>query len=102
MTRIGFTLNRPAHGAVKDCGDARADTKLGNRAFLLILLVAVQAVFTQSAFAQTRGSAVTLRFTTFSPIIALLAGILILIVPRLLNYLVCRRHLEKRIPQLRR
>jgi hypothetical protein len=88
MTRIGLRLNRPAHDAVKNCGDAGSDAKLGNRAFLLILLIAVQAVFTQSALAQTRGGAVTLRFTTFSPIIALLAGILILIVPRLLNYIV--------------
>jgi len=88
MTRIELRLNRPAHGAVKNCGDAGSDTKLGSRAYLLILLVAVQAVFTQSAFAQTRGGAVTLRFTTFSPIIALLAGILILLVPRLLNYIV--------------
>ena len=85
---MGLKFNRPAHGAVKNCRDAASDTKLGNRAFLLILLVAVQAVFTQSAFAQTRSGAVTLRFTTFSPIIALLAGILILIVPRLLNYIV--------------
>jgi hypothetical protein len=88
MTQIGLRLNRPAHDAVKNCGDAGSGAKLGNRAFLLILLIAVQAVFTQSALAQTRGGAVTLRFTTFSPIIALLAGILILIVPRLLNYIV--------------
>ena len=81
-------LKRLAHRPVKDCGDAGSDAKLGNRAFLLILFVAVQAVFTQSALAQTRGGAVTLRFATFSPIIALLAGILILIVPRLLNYIV--------------
>ena len=86
MTRIGLRLNRPVHRALKS--DAGSDTKLGNRAFLVILFFAVQAVFTQSALAQTRGGAVTLRFTTFSPIIALLAGILILIVPRLLNYIV--------------
>jgi hypothetical protein len=73
---------------VKNCGDAGSDAKLGNRAFLLILLVAVQAVFTQSALAQTRGGAVTLRYATFGPIVALLAGILILMMPRLLNYIV--------------
>jgi hypothetical protein len=81
-------LKRSAHRAVRNCGDAGFNAKLGNRAFLLILLIAVQAIFTQSALAQTRGGAVTLRFTTFSPIIALLAGILILLVPRLLNYIV--------------
>jgi hypothetical protein len=88
MTRIGHRLNRPDHGAVTNCGDAGSDAKPGNRAFLLFLLFAVQAVFTQSALAQTRGGAVTLRFATLSPIIALLAGILILLIPRLLNYIV--------------
>jgi drug/metabolite transporter (DMT)-like permease len=43
---------------------------------------------TTSALAQTRGGALTLRFTSASPIVALLAGILILIFPRLLNYIV--------------
>jgi hypothetical protein len=43
---------------------------------------------TQSAIAQTRTGAVTIRYTTLSPFIALLAGILILIMPRLLNYIV--------------
>ena len=41
-----------------------------------------------SALAQTRGGAVTIRTTLISPIIALLAGILILLVPRVLNYVV--------------
>ena len=62
--------------------------KPGNRPLLLILLVAVQVFVTQSAIAQTRSGAVTLRFTTLSPFMALLAGILILIMPRLLNYIV--------------
>jgi hypothetical protein len=63
-------------------------TKLTNRALLLFLLVVVQATVTESAVAQTRGGAVTVRFTSFSPFIALLAGILILMMPRLLNYIV--------------
>jgi hypothetical protein len=88
MTWMGLRLNRPAHGEVKNCGDAGSDAKPGNRALLLILLLTIPAVFTQSALAQTRGGALTLRYTTFSPIIALLAGILILIMPRLLNYIV--------------
>jgi hypothetical protein len=88
MTQIARRLTRPHHDAAKNCGDTGSDAKLGNRAFLLVLFFAVQAVFTQSALAQTRGGAVTLRFTTLSPIIALLAGILILLVPRLLNYIV--------------
>lgn len=88
MTRIALRLNRFAHSAVKNCANAGSDAKLGTRAFLLILLAAVQAVFIQSALAQTRSGTVTLRYTTLSPIVALLAGILILIVPRLLNYIV--------------
>jgi hypothetical protein len=40
------------------------------------------------ALAQARGETVTIHYTLISPIIALLAGILILIVPRLLNYIV--------------
>jgi hypothetical protein len=54
----------------------------------LILLFAVQIIATQSAIAQTRSGVVTIRFATLSPFIALLAGILILIMPRLLNYIV--------------
>jgi len=41
-----------------------------------------------SALAQVRGGAVAVRYTAISPFVALLAGILILIVPRLLNYIV--------------
>jgi len=62
--------------------------KPGNRSLSLILLFAIQIIVTQSAMAQTRSGAVTIRFTTLSPFIALLAGILILIMPRLLNYIV--------------
>ncbi len=62
--------------------------KFRNGALFLVLLVAVQAISTQSAVAQTRGGAFTIRYTTFSPFVALLAGILILIMPRLLNYIV--------------
>jgi hypothetical protein len=40
------------------------------------------------AIAQTREGTYAVRVIPFSPIIALIAGILILIVPRLLNYIV--------------
>jgi hypothetical protein len=43
---------------------------------------------TGPALAQTGGGAVTIRFGAISPFIALLAGILILIIPRLLNRIV--------------
>jgi hypothetical protein len=55
--------------------------------FALLLCVAGW-LFATPALAQTRGGAYTLRIAPFSPIIALIAGILILIVPRLLNYIV--------------
>jgi hypothetical protein len=41
-----------------------------------------------AALAQARSESVTIHYTLISPIIALLAGILILIMPRLLNYIV--------------
>ena len=57
---------------------------LKDRALFIVLLLST----TGSALAQTRGGAVTIRFGAISPFIALLAGILILIIPRLLNYIV--------------
>jgi hypothetical protein len=57
---------------------------LRQRVLFVLLLIST----TGSALAQTRGGAVTIRFGAISPFIALLAGILILIIPRLLNYIV--------------
>ena len=57
---------------------------LRQRILFVLLLIST----TGSALAQTRGGAVTIRFGAISPFIALLAGILILIIPRLLNYIV--------------
>ena len=57
---------------------------LRQRILFLLLLISTAG----SALAQTRGGAVTIRFGAISPFIALLAGILILIIPRLLNYIV--------------
>jgi hypothetical protein len=57
---------------------------LKDRVLFVVLLLST----TSSALAQTRGGAVTIRFGVISPFIALLAGILILIIPRLLNYIV--------------
>lgn len=61
--------------------------KLKDRA-LLLLLVGLQAIVTLPAAAQARSGAITIRYGGLSPIIALLAGILILVRPRLLNYIV--------------
>ena len=58
---------------------------LRQRVVMVLLLIGT----TGPGLAQTRGGAVTIRTTTIGPIIALLAGIMILLVPRVLNY-VCR------------
>jgi Protein of unknown function (DUF3096) len=57
-----------------------------DRVLFVLLLIST----TGSALAQTRGGVggVTIRYTLISPLIALLAGILILLVPRVLNYVV--------------
>jgi hypothetical protein len=46
------------------------------------------SLLTTTAFAQIRGGDLTLRFTSLSPIVSLVAGILILVFPRLLRYIV--------------
>jgi Protein of unknown function (DUF3096) len=61
---------------------------LRNRVILILLLIGIQCLTMGSALAQTGRGGVMIRFTAFSPFIALLAGILILIIPRLLNYIV--------------
>jgi peptidoglycan/LPS O-acetylase OafA/YrhL len=59
-----------------------------HRVLLVLLLIGIQCLTIGSALAQTRGGAMTIHYAAFSPFIALLAGILILIMPRLLNYIV--------------
>jgi hypothetical protein len=60
---------------------------LKQRVVWVLLLIGIQSLTVSSALAQSRG-ALTIRYTAVSPFIALLAGILILIMPRLLNYIV--------------
>jgi len=62
--------------------------KLKERIALLLLVGGIGWFTATSANAQVRGGALTLHYATLSPIIALLAGILILMMPRLLNYVV--------------
>jgi Protein of unknown function (DUF3096) len=52
------------------------------------IVIPLMSLLTSLAFAQTRGEAITIHYTLISPLIAVLAGILILIIPRLLNYIV--------------
>jgi len=53
---------------------------------LSLMIVAGQAV--APAFAQTARPPVIVSLTAISPVVALIAGILILVLPRLLNYIV--------------
>jgi hypothetical protein len=62
--------------------------KLRDRVALIALLSGISWLTAGSATAQTKGGALVIHYTTFSPFVALLAGILILIVPRLLNYII--------------
>ena len=52
--------------------------------FFLLLLSTIGP----ATAAQIRGGHLTIRYTLLSPLIALLAGIVILIMPRVLNYVV--------------
>ena len=66
----------------------RCTVKLNHGLIALMFLSCAGWLPTRSALAQTSGGSLTLRFTSASPFVALLAGILILIFPRLLNYIV--------------
>jgi len=71
-----------------DLGRSVSQVKKREWITLLILFIGINSLTTVLAAAQARGGAVTIRYANFSPFIALLAGILILIMPRLLNYIV--------------
>ena len=63
-------------------------TKLTARATSLLLLSVICCVTTTTLLAQTRSEVSVRSYALVSPVVALIAGILILIVPRLLNYIV--------------
>jgi hypothetical protein len=71
-------------------GFGRSADRMKSREWLtfVILFIGISSLTNVLAAAQTRGGAVTVRYANFSPFVALLAGILILIMPRLLNYIV--------------
>jgi len=62
--------------------------KLKQGAVLLLLTTGLNWLTTSSALAQARGGAFTIRVGSYSPIVALIAGILILAFPKLLNCIV--------------
>jgi hypothetical protein len=93
MMRIRPLPDRACRGAVVKSGadtlrPNEAKVKIRDISLLAIAFIAVQCVAAGSALAQTRGGAVTIHYAAVSPFIALLAGILILLIPRLLNYIV--------------
>jgi hypothetical protein len=53
-----------------------------------VVSIMLFSLLTTTALAQTRGGGFTLRFSSFSPIVSLVAGILILMFPKLLRYIV--------------
>ena len=53
-----------------------------------VVSIVLFSLLTTTALAQIRGGGLTLRFTSFSPIVSLIAGILILVFPKLLRYIV--------------
>jgi len=72
-----------------DRRDRRSNVTPKYRAVLVFLLLGIQGFLVScTGLAQARGGSLTIHVTALSPIIALLAGILILIMPRLLNYVV--------------
>jgi hypothetical protein len=88
MTLIGLTRKRLGGEEAGSHAEEGALGKPRSRGLWWMLLIVIQAIAAESAMAQTRGGALTLRYAVFSPVVALLAGILILIMPRLLNYIV--------------
>jgi hypothetical protein len=58
--------------------------KLKEGVFSIVLF----SLLTTTALAQMRGGALTLRYTSLSPIVSLVAGILILMFPKLLRFIV--------------
>ena len=53
-----------------------------------VVSIVLFSLLTTTALAQARGESFTLRFTSLSPIVSLVAGILILLFPKLLRYIV--------------
>jgi hypothetical protein len=77
IERRNLSLGRSLH-------NRRCELKLKEGVVSLVLF----SLLTTTALAQTRGGSFTLRYTSFSPIVSLAAGILILIFPKLLRFIV--------------
>jgi hypothetical protein len=53
-----------------------------------VISIVLFSLLSTTALAQIRGGSLTLHYTSFSPIVSLAAGIMILIFPKLLRYIV--------------
>jgi hypothetical protein len=53
-----------------------------------VVSIMLFSLLTTTAFAQTRGGDFTLHISSLSPIVSLVAGILILVFPKFLRYIV--------------
>ena len=62
--------------------------KLRDGFICMMLFGCLNWMTTTSALAQSRGEAISLHLTSYSPIVSLIAGVLIFVFPRLLNYIV--------------
>lgn len=62
--------------------------KLRDRIVWSIIVAGMICVAASPALAQFHGGGVTVHYWAFSPVVAIIAGILILIFPRILNYVV--------------
>jgi len=77
IEKRNFSLGRSLH-------NGRCGLKLKEGVVSILLF----SLLTTMALAQTRGGSFTLHYTSISPIVSLAAGILILIFPKLLRYIV--------------
>jgi hypothetical protein len=73
---------------MRDFGRLANRMKIREWIAFITLFVGINSLSTVLAAAQVKAGSVTIRYAAVSPFVALLAGILILIMPRLLNYIV--------------
>jgi hypothetical protein len=81
-------IPHPASILSDTAGCLRSGLTMIQRFSNVAILLGISGLATAFAPVQTSGGSITLRWAYVSPFIALLAGILILIIPRLLNYIV--------------
>jgi hypothetical protein len=84
----GVAAGRSGDDMRDDFGRLANRMKIREWIAFITLFVGINSLSTVLAAAQVKAGSVTIRYAAVSPFVALLAGILILIMPRLLNYIV--------------